>query len=60
MARPPARRPSQEPESESPASDTPQPDPSVGDDTYGLVSLERMRKDDGRALLVYARADGRP
>jgi hypothetical protein len=25
---------------------------------YGIVSLTRMRKDDGRSLILYERADG--
>ena len=29
------------------------------DELYGPLELERLRKDDGRALIVFSRADGR-
>jgi hypothetical protein len=40
---------------EQPAGD----DPDAVHQTLGVVELERMVKDDGRALLVFRRADGR-
>ena len=56
MARPPATQPSSEPEGERPASDaaavTGAPEPAP----FGVVSVTRMVKDDGRALIIYARA----
>jgi hypothetical protein len=45
----------QKPAEETPASDTPISAP----ESYGVVDLTRLVKDDGRALIVYSRPPGR-
>jgi hypothetical protein len=32
--------------------------PAEPDERYGPVAIERMRKDDGRSLIIYSREDG--